>query len=306
MRRTLLNFRVTPDKVIETLSLRLGPVHREGEVVVLEVESHTGKVDDGLDTSGAELLGVTDTRALEDQGRGEGSARDDDLLAGTEGSGLELAWVQGLGGNGLDADGPAVLDDNLVNLGVAGQVQVAVDGAGGVDVGVSAVRSTATGAVLVGVALHVSTVTYVSLLIHLSQCSAPWPVVRSWRSSTVGIPWDSAARRKSSLIGYLAIVQLPGILQAKGANSRVVSERNLDGTLSSVNLTVLRSSLVGLMLPHERKEFLSGPALGLEVIICRRVSHRARELHARTLNLQSDALARVYIMKLIDEPPPRM
>jgi hypothetical protein len=88
--------------------------------VVLEVESHTGKVNNGLDTSGAELLGVTDTRSLEDQGRGEGSARDDDLLAGTEGSGLKLAWVQGLGGDGLDADGPAVLNDDLVDLGVAG------------------------------------------------------------------------------------------------------------------------------------------------------------------------------------------
>lgn len=185
--------------------------------MVLEVESHTGKVDDGLDAGSAELLGVTDTRALEDQGRGEGSARDDDLLAGAEGSGLQLAWVQGLGGDGLDADGAAVLDDDLVDLGVAGQVQVAVDGAGGVDVGVSAVRSTATDVVLVGVASYVSTVTYVSLLIHLSQCSAPWPVVRSWRSSTVGIPWDSAARRKSSLMGYLVFGQVLGTLQAKGA-----------------------------------------------------------------------------------------
>lgn len=147
--------------------------------MVLEVESHTGKINNGLDTSGAELLGVTDTRALKDQGRGEGSARDDNLLAGTEGSGLELAWVQGLGGDGLDADGAAVLDDDLVDLGVAGQVQVAVDSPGGVDVGVSAVRSTATDVLLVGVTLHVSVVTYVSLLIHLSQCSAPWPVVRS-------------------------------------------------------------------------------------------------------------------------------
>lgn len=108
------------------------------------------------------------------------------------------------------------------------------------------------------------------------------------------------------LDGVSGLCSASGGSTSKRGNSRVVSERNLDGTLSSVNLTVLRSSLVGLMLPHERKEFLSGPALGLEVIICRRVSHRARELHARTLNLQSDALARVYIMKLIDEPPPRM
>lgn len=107
--------------------------------MVLEVESHTGKVDDGLDTGGAELLGVTDTRALEDQGRRQSTARDDNLLAGAEGSGLELAWVQGLGGDSLDTDGPTVLDDDLVDLGVAGQVQVAVDSPGGVDVSVSTV-----------------------------------------------------------------------------------------------------------------------------------------------------------------------
>jgi hypothetical protein len=34
------------------------------------------------------------------------------------------------------------------------------------------------------------------------HCSAPWPVLRSCKSSTTGTPWDSAARRKSSLIGY--------------------------------------------------------------------------------------------------------
>lgn len=150
MGRTLLNIGVTPDKVIETLSIRFGPVHREGEVVVLEVESHAGEVDDGLDARGPQLLGVTDTRALEDQGRREGSARDDDLLAGAEGPGLQLARVEGLGRDGLDADGAAVLDDDLVDLGVAGKVEVAVDRAGGVDIGVSAVGSTAADVVSVG------------------------------------------------------------------------------------------------------------------------------------------------------------
>jgi hypothetical protein len=36
-----------------------GPVNRECEVVILEVETNTRKIDDGLDTNFAEFLGVT-------------------------------------------------------------------------------------------------------------------------------------------------------------------------------------------------------------------------------------------------------
>lgn len=39
----------------------------------------------------------------------------------------------------LDSDSPAVLDYDLVHLGVAGQVEVGVDGPGGVNVGVGAI-----------------------------------------------------------------------------------------------------------------------------------------------------------------------
>jgi hypothetical protein len=63
----LLNFWVTPDKVIERLCIRLGSVRGKGEIVVLEVEADTREVDDGLDTNFAEFLWVTNTRSLENK-----------------------------------------------------------------------------------------------------------------------------------------------------------------------------------------------------------------------------------------------
>jgi hypothetical protein len=182
-----------------------------------------------------------------------------------------------------------------------------VDGAGGVDVGVSAVRSTATDVVLVGWS-HVARV-YSYLRVSVDPLE---PVLRTVASSEVleiihsGNSLGLGSPEEVILDGVSGLCSASGDSSGKRGNSRVVSERNLNGTLSSVDLTVLRSSLVGLMLPHERKEFLSGPALSLEVIIYRRVSHGTWKLPARTFNLQSDALARVYIIKLIDEPPPRM
>lgn len=49
----------------------------------------------------------------------------------------------------------------------------------------------------------------------------------------------------------------------------VVAERDLDGALVTVEVTVVRRALVCLVLLHERQELLGGPALGLEVIIVR-------------------------------------
>jgi hypothetical protein len=62
----------------------------EGKVVVLEVESYAGEVDDGFYACFLEFFGVADAGALEDEGAGEGAARDDDLFAGAEGAGCEL------------------------------------------------------------------------------------------------------------------------------------------------------------------------------------------------------------------------
>ena len=46
---------------------RLSSVNTKGQVMVLEIETNTRKVDDGLDTNFLELLGITDTATLKDQ-----------------------------------------------------------------------------------------------------------------------------------------------------------------------------------------------------------------------------------------------
>lgn len=56
---TLLNFGLAPHKVIEGLSSRFGTENGEGQVVVLEIEPDTWEVDNGLDASSLELLGIT-------------------------------------------------------------------------------------------------------------------------------------------------------------------------------------------------------------------------------------------------------
>jgi hypothetical protein len=52
--------------------------------VILEVQTDTGEVYKRLDSGLAELLWVTNTRALEDQWRAESTTRDDNLLAGSD------------------------------------------------------------------------------------------------------------------------------------------------------------------------------------------------------------------------------
>jgi hypothetical protein len=47
----------------------------------------------------------------------------------------------------------------------------------------------------------------------------------------------------------------------------VVAEGDFDGALEAVDVWVDRVALVGLVLSHKREEFLSGPALGLEVVV---------------------------------------
>lgn len=134
----LLDFWVATNKVVETLDVGLSTVCGKGQVVVLEVETDTRKIDKRLDASLAELLGVTDTRALQDEWRAQGTARDDDLLAGLVDLGL-LVGRQRLGRDDLDTGGPAVLNDDLLTLAVDNKVQVLVLGAGAVDVPVGRV-----------------------------------------------------------------------------------------------------------------------------------------------------------------------
>jgi hypothetical protein len=84
--------------------------------VVLEVETHTRQVDKRLDARLAELLWVTDTRALKDEWRTERSARYDDLLARLDDTRGNVAVGQVLGWHDFDADGAVAFEDDLSNV----------------------------------------------------------------------------------------------------------------------------------------------------------------------------------------------
>ena len=49
----------------------------------------------------------------------------------------------------------------------------------------------------------------------------------------------------------------------------VVAEGNFDWTLKPMDITIVASSLVCFMLPHQREKFFGSPAFGLKVIIVR-------------------------------------
>jgi hypothetical protein len=56
----------------------------------------------------------------------------------------------------------------------------------------------------------------------------------------------------------------------------VVAKRHLDGSLETMNVTIVAGSLVGFVLLHEGDELFGGPALGLEVIV---VGSRSAGVH---------------------------
>ncbi len=59
---TPLDFGHTAHEVVETFRLGLGAIDREGEVVVLEVKTHAGKVDFWFDARLSQLDGVACSR----------------------------------------------------------------------------------------------------------------------------------------------------------------------------------------------------------------------------------------------------
>jgi hypothetical protein len=105
---SFLYFGVTPHEVVEGLDVWFGSEDREGEIVVLEVQTNTREVDKRLDTSFSELLGVTftymlgsaslqlgkllltNTRALKNERRGKRAPRHNNLLASPDNLGLQL------------------------------------------------------------------------------------------------------------------------------------------------------------------------------------------------------------------------
>lgn len=135
----VLGLLVTTHEVIEALNVRFGSVGGEGQVVVLEVETDTRKIDQGLDTSLAKLFGVANTRALEDKRRAQSASGNDDLLASLVDSGLLLTRRQRLGRANLDTNSSVALQNDFLALGVDDQVQVLVVCASAVDVSMSRV-----------------------------------------------------------------------------------------------------------------------------------------------------------------------
>lgn len=61
---SLLSLGVTSEEVVEALSVRLGTVSREGQVVVLEVEPNARQVNLAFHTGFLKFLGVSDARSL--------------------------------------------------------------------------------------------------------------------------------------------------------------------------------------------------------------------------------------------------
>lgn len=83
------------------------------------------------------MVSITNARALEDERRAQRAAADDDLPASPVDLGLLLLLgVQRLGGYRLDAYRRVAIQDDLVDLGIADEMQVLVDGPGAVDVSV--------------------------------------------------------------------------------------------------------------------------------------------------------------------------
>lgn len=64
----------------------------------------------------------TNARSLKDKRRAEGAATDNNLLTGLVDFGVILSRAQWLGGDNLDSRGAAILDDDLLDLGVTNQV----------------------------------------------------------------------------------------------------------------------------------------------------------------------------------------
>jgi hypothetical protein len=124
----LLDRRVATDKVVKGFCLGLRPIRRESEVVVLKIGPDAREIDNRLDANSFELLRVTDTTALEDQGRAQCSTTDDDLFADLDDCAMVLVGCEGLGRDNTDTSRTSVLDDHLVYLRVAHQVQVLVYG----------------------------------------------------------------------------------------------------------------------------------------------------------------------------------
>lgn len=140
----LLDLWVAPDKVIERLCVWLGSVRREVKIVILEVETNTWEIDDRLDTYLPQLGWIANARSLKDEWRAECAASNNDLLSGFEYATLVGLTMDLLGRHSSNSDSNTVLDDDLIDLGVALDVQVLMFGASGMNISRCSIRPAAS------------------------------------------------------------------------------------------------------------------------------------------------------------------
>lgn len=137
----LLDLGIATDEVVEGFGLGLRSVDREGEVVVLEVGTDAWQVDQRPDASPTQLLGVANSGALQNLRRAESSSTDDDLFTCPVDLPRWVTTTDVLRGNRDHADGSAVLDDDLVDLGVDLEMEIVVFGSSAVDVCMGGITS---------------------------------------------------------------------------------------------------------------------------------------------------------------------
>jgi hypothetical protein len=141
-----------------------------------------------------------------------------------------------------------------------------------------------------------------SLLIHLSQCSAPLTIVRI--SEKKHFHWSGHILASNKILKIICgrdSLRFGCPKEVLHHRVGIISEGDFDGTIEAMDiprfpvsipqrinalicvLLIVRCSLIGLMLLHERDQFLGRPPFGLEVIIIRgRCSSIHHEVDGRT------------------------
>ena len=90
------------------------------QVVVLEVETNSWKIDHGLDANLLQFLGVTNTRSLKDKRTTQSTTADDNELSGLECTSFDVLSTRDRGcRDGDNASGNTIFNDDSIDLSVA-------------------------------------------------------------------------------------------------------------------------------------------------------------------------------------------
>ena len=111
--------------------------------MILEVEPDARKVDFTFNARSLKFLRVTDARSLKNEWRAQRTTTDDHKFPSLEDLGPLFLAMKRLGWHSLDTNGNTILNNDLVDLGVAFEVQVVIFGTSGMDISVSCVASAA-------------------------------------------------------------------------------------------------------------------------------------------------------------------